>query len=201
MKRGTDMNLGEPIRVTQQVAQAFERLGIPYLVGGSLASSMHGIPRATQDVDMVADIELNQVASLVEALQDEFYIDDEMIRGAIRNQSSFNIIHLDTMFKVDVFVLKSDENSQQEMKRREQYQVSDDPQDQLYLATAEDVIIHKLRWYQMGGGISERQWHDVLGIIQIQGDRLDYAYLKQMAQHRGIGDLLEKILEEARKQN
>lgn len=201
MKRGTDMNLGEPIRVTQQVAQAFERLGIPYLVGGSLASSMHGIPRATQDVDMVADIELNQVASLVEALQAEFYIDDEMIQGAIRNQSSFNIIHLDTMFKVDVFVLKSDENSQQEMKRREQYQVSDDPQDQLYLATAEDVIIHKLRWYQMGGGISERQWHDVLGIIQIQGDRLDYAYLKQMAQHRGIGDLLEKILEEARKQN
>ncbi len=122
-----------------------------------------------------------------------------MIRQAIRNRSSFNIIHLSTMFKVDVFVLKPDPSSQQEMRRREQYQVSDNPQDQLYLATAEDVIIHKLYWYQMSGGASERQWNDVLGVIQVQSDRLDYVYLKQTAQQRGVSELLEQILKDAGK--
>ncbi|MDM8521317.1 hypothetical protein QUF64_14825 [Anaerolineales bacterium HSG6] len=191
------MNLGEPIEVTQQIAQTFERLTIPYLVGGSLASSLHGIPRATQDVDIVADIKLNQVASIVEALKDGFYIDADIIREAIRNCSSFNIIHLATMFKVDIFVLKPDHTSQQEMIRREQYQLSDNPLDQLYLATAEDVIVHKLYWYQMSGSTSERQWNDVLGVIQVQSDQLDYTYLKQTAQQRGVSELLEKILQDA----
>ncbi len=199
MKKDIDMNLGEPIEVTQQIARTFERLGILYLVGGSLASSLHGIPRATQDVDIVADIKLNQVVSFVEVLKAEFYIDADMIREAIRNRSSFNIIHLATMFKVDIFVLKPDHTSQQEMIRREQYQVSDNPQDQLYLATAEDVIIHKLYWYQMSGSTSERQWNDVLGVIQVQSDQLDYAYLKQTAQQRGVIELLEKILKVADK--
>ncbi len=199
MKKDIDMNLGEPIEVTQQIARTFERLGILYLVGGSLASSLHGIPRATQDVDIVADIKLNQVVSFVEVLKAEFYIDADMIREAIRNRSSFNIIHLATMFKVDIFVLKPDHTSQQEMIRREQYQVSDNPQDQLYLATAEDVIIHKLYWYQMSGSTSERQWNDVLGVIQVQSDQLDYAYLKQTAQQRGVIELLEEILKVADK--
>lgn len=192
------MNLGEPIEVTQRIAQTFEGLGIPYLVGGSLASSLHGIPRATQDVDIVADIKPNQVVSLVSALKTEFYIDADMIREAIRNRGSFNVIHLATMFKVDIFVLKPDQTSQQEMIRREQYQVSDNPQDQLYLATAEDVIIHKLYWYQMSGSSSERQWNDVLGVIQVQSDQLDYAYLKQTAQQRGVSKLLEKVLKDAK---
>jgi len=193
------MHLAEPVQVTQQIAQIFERLGIQYLVGGSLASSLHGIPRATQDVDIVADIKLNQVASFVDALKSDFYIDADMIQKAIRSHSSFNIIHLATMFKADVFILKPDNASQQEMMRREQYQVSDDSKSQLYLATAEDVIIHKLYWYQMSGSTSERQWNDVLGVIQVQSDQLDDVYLKQAAQQRGVGKLLEQILEDASK--
>lgn len=191
------MNLAEPVQVTRQVAKIFEELGIKYLIGGSLASSLHGIPRATQDVDIVADIESNHVESLVEALKAEFYVEADMIREAIGNASSFNVIHLATMFKVDVFVLKPDHISQQEMMRREAYQISDSAQEQLYVATAEDIILHKLYWYQLGGKISERQWNDALGVIQVQGDQLDYVYLRQMAQQRGVSKLLAQILEEA----
>lgn len=191
------MNLAEPVQITGQVAEVFESLGIRYLVGGSLASSLHGIPRATQDIDIVAEIEGNQVESLVEALKTEFYVDADMIREAVRNYDSFNIIHLATMFKVDVFVLKPDPGSQQEMRRREAYQISDDSRGQLYVATAEDIIIHKLYWYQLGGNISERQWHDALGVIQVQGDQLDYVYLKRVARQRGISKLLAQIMEEA----
>ena len=193
------MPLAEPVQITQRIAQTFDGLGIPYLVGGSLASSLHGIPRATQDVDIVADIKLNQVVSLVEALRADFYIDADMIREAIRNCSSFNIIHLATMFKADIFVLKADSISQQEMMRREQYQLSDDPKNQLYLATAEDVIIHKLYWYQMSGSSSDRHWNDVLGVIQVQSDQLDHVYLKQMAQQREVSELLEQVLKDAGK--
>ncbi len=197
MKKDIDMFLAEPVQVTQQVVQTFERLNIQYLVGGSLASSLHGVPRATQDVDIVADIELNQAGPVAEALQDDFYVDAGLIREAVSNYSSFNIIHLATMFKADVFVLKPDNISQQEMVRRELYQISDDPNEQLYLATAEDVIIHKLYWYQMGGCISERQWNDALGVIQVKRDALDYAYLKQAAQQRAVSELLEQILKDA----
>ena len=102
------MMLSEPIQITSRIAKEFERLGIRYLVGGSLASSLHGIPRATHDVDIVADIGENNIPELVKALEAEFYIDAEMIREAVRMQSMFNIIHQETMFKIDIFVLKSD---------------------------------------------------------------------------------------------
>lgn len=141
------MLLAEPIQITHRIVQELERLEIRYFIGGSLASSLHGIPRATNDVDIVAAIAYDHIPPLVKALETEFYIDAEMIREAIERQSSFNIIHLATMFKVDIFVWKSDIASLQEMKRRGQYQVSEIPQQTLFLASAEDVIVHKLYWY------------------------------------------------------
>jgi hypothetical protein len=194
------MILADPIQITQQIAQEFERLDIRYLVGGSLASSLHGIPRATHDVDMVAEITYEHIPKLVEALESEFYIDAEMIRGAIQHRSSFNVIHLATMFKVDIFILKPDVASQEEMTRREQYHVSETPEQTLFLASAEDVVVHKLYWYQLSGGISERQWSDVLGVLQVQQEQLDRAYLKRAAQQRGVSDLLEQALREANRE-
>ncbi len=154
------MLLAEPIQITHRIAQEFERLRIRYLVGGSLASSLHGIPRAPNDVDMVAEMTEAHIPLLVKALETEFYIDAEMIQDAIQHQSSFNVIHLTTMFKVDIFVLKTDVASQEEMTRRGQYQISDTPDQSLFLASAEDVIVHKLYWYQLSGSVSERQWTD-----------------------------------------
>ncbi|MBN1684756.1 MAG: hypothetical protein JW855_04925 [Gammaproteobacteria bacterium] len=191
------MLLAEPIQITHRIAQELERLEIRYFIGGSLASSLHGVPRATNDVDVVAAITFDHIPLLVKALETEFYIDAEMIRDAIKRQSSFNIIHLATMFKVDIFVWKSDIASQQEMKRRGQYQVSEIPQQTLFLASAEDVIVHKLYWYQLSGCVSERHWSDVLGVLKVQGDQLDYPYLKQAAQQRGVYSLLLQALKDA----
>ncbi|MCK4765274.1 MAG: hypothetical protein KAW12_23945 [Candidatus Aminicenantes bacterium] len=193
------MSLAEPIQVTQRVVQEFERLDIRYFVGGSLASSLHGIPRATQDVDIVAEIKTGHIPKLVDALEKEFYIDADMIKDAIQTRMSFNIIHLATMFKVDIFVLKNDMASQEEMERRKHYQISDAPDQMLFLASAEDIILHKLYWFQLGGGVSERQWNDVLGVIKIQSEILDVPYLESAAKKRGVDELLRKAFKDAEK--
>ena len=191
------MILAEPLRITQCVTKVLEQLNIPYLVGGSLASSLHGIPRATQDVDIVANLEFHHIPLLVNALEAEFYIDADMIQEAIQQRSSFNVIHLETMFKIDIFVFQVDLASQEEMARREQYQVSDNPPQTLFLASAEDIILHKLYWFQLGGGVSERQWNDVLGVLQVRRDAFDYEYLRRWAQYREVSQLLEQALREA----
>jgi len=190
------MLLTEPVQITQRLVREFEDLKIQYYVGGSLASSLHGIPRATQDVDIIADIAFQHIPKLVNALETEFYIDGDMIREAIQRRKSFNLIHYETMFKVDIFIPKLDTASQEEMERRQQFQVSDSPRNLLYLASAEDIILNKLQWFQMGGGVSERQWNDVLGVIQVQHQKLDHSYLERAAQQRGVAELLQKVFNE-----
>jgi hypothetical protein len=191
------MILAEPIQVTLLIANVFDRLQIPYLVGGSLASSLHGIPRATQDVDMVAGLKTQHVTPLVKALEAAFYIDSDMIHEAIQHGSSFNVIHLDTMFKIDIFVLQDDPASREEMKRRELYKVSEEFEPGLFLATAEDIILRKLYWFHLGGGGSERQWNDVLGVLQVQKEKLDYSYLQRLAHQMGISNLLKQAIKDA----
>ena len=191
------MTLANPILITGLVAEIFDKLNIPYMVGGSLASSVHGIPRATQDIDIVADIKPVQVDSLVKAFEGEFYIDADMVQDAIKYSSSFNIIYLETMFKVDIFVLKNDFASQNEMNRRQPYQAAEYSQIAFFVSSAEDIIIQKLNWFQLGGGISERQWNDILGVFQVQKETLDYSYLQKGAKIKGVGELLEQAIEEA----
>ena len=143
---------------------------------------------------MVADLKSIHKAPFIEALQTRFHIDESLVQRAIANRSCFNIIHLDTMFKVDIFVLKEDEASREEMARRELYRLSEEAGNELYLASAEDTIIQKLIWFQLGKEVSERQWNDALGVIRIQGERLDLAYLKKWSHRSGITDLLNKAL-------
>jgi hypothetical protein len=191
------MILAEPVRITRLIAEVFERLQIPYLVGGSLASSLHGVPRATQDVDMVADLKPHHIAPLIRALEATFYIDADTVQDAIQRRSSFNVIHLATMFKVDIFVLQHNKASQEEMARRERYELSEKPREELFVATAEDTILHKLHWFQLGGGVSERQWNDVLGVLRVQKGKLDVPYLQQTAKHMGVKDVLEQAFRDA----
>jgi hypothetical protein len=187
----------EPIAVTLLVIDALDALGVPYLIGGSLASAVHGVLRATMDTDLVADLRLEHAERLARALGRTFYVDAESIRDAVLHQSSFNVIHLETMFKVDVFVLKKQPFHRAQMERRVALVIATDPERTAYVATPEDTILAKLNWYRMGGGVSDRQWRDVLGVMKVQADRLDLAYLRQWAAQLNVLDLLERALTEA----
>lgn len=193
------MNLPEPFQITQRVVEVFERLQIPYLVGGSLASSLHGIPRTTQDADLVADIQPEQIEPIVKTLEEGFYVSENAIREAIDHHSSFNVIHLETMFKVDIFILGNDPASQEEMRRREKYQISEHPPQALFLASAEDTILHKLYWFRLGGGVSERQWNDVIGVLQVQAENLDFSYLHRRSADWGVEQLLTQAIDASRR--
>ncbi len=190
------MAISEPIEVTLAVTSVLERLGIEYVVGGSLATSLHGIPRATLDVDIVADLRMAHLDPFVAALKASFFVDADMVKDAIRRRSSFNILHLATMFKVDVFVTAADELLSIELSRKRRVRVLEEPQSDLFVASPEDMVLQKLMWYRDGGGVSDRQWGDVLGVIKTQGNRLDLAYLHLWAGRKGIGELLERALAE-----
>lgn len=133
--------LSEPIQVTLKVISVFDRLAIPYLIGGSLASAVYGIVRATMDADLVADIKPEQVSPLVAFLESEFYIDAQMIMDAIQYSTSFNLIHLETMFKVDVFILRQRPFDINQMQRRISLLVGDAPEEKAFFSTAEDIIL------------------------------------------------------------
>jgi hypothetical protein len=189
---------GEATRITLLVTQTLERLGIPYAVGGSLASSLHGVMRSTLDVDILADMKPEHIPPLVTALSKEFYADDEMMKDAIGHQSSFNMIHYETAFKVDIFIRKTRAFDQIQLERRGTSVIAADPEQSVYVVSPEDVILAKLEWYRMGGEVSDRQWRDILGVMKIRADELDLGYLRKWAGELKVSDLLERALKQAR---
>jgi len=192
------MTTPDIIDITFKVVKVFEKCGIAYQISGSLASSAFGIPRATMDVDIVADVKLKQVDAIVELLKEEFYVDTEMVNNAIKQGSCFNLIHLETMFKVDVFILKDRPFDQQAFLHKVKKIVSTDSSQQLFFASPEDIILNKLEWYKAGAEVSERQWADILGILKVQGKDLDMAYLKKWANELGLTELLNRAIDDAR---
>jgi hypothetical protein len=189
--------LPEQIAVVMRVADALEALDVPYALGGSFASALHGVMRATMDADMVADLRLEHAEPLAQALGSAFYAEPEMMRNAIRQHRSFNLIHLDTMFKVDVFIAQPRDFDRAQLARRQLYLLSEDPERHAYVASAEDIVLAKLEPYRRGGEVSDRQWRDVLGVLKVQGERLDRDYVHRMAVGLGVEDLLSSALEAA----
>jgi hypothetical protein len=184
----------EPVAVTLLVANALERLGAPYFIGGSLATAVHGVARATLDADIIADMKPGQVDHFVRDLGDAFYADAEVIRDAVHRQASFNVIHLKTMFKVDVFVRSRAPFDQAQFRRRMVTELAEEPGHSAYVASPEDNILAKLLWYQAGGEVSDRQWRDVVTVIGVYGERLDLSYLRQWAARLRIANLLERAI-------
>lgn len=179
------------------VISCFEKLGIAYYIAGSVASSAYGIARATMDVDLVANVEIGQVNRLVKALETDYYIDAEMIRDAIHRSASFNLIHLETMIKIDVFIVKNQPYDSKALTRRQPDTLDEESSRRFYLSSPEDVILSKLQWYHRGGEVSEQQWKDVLGVLKVQSDKLDLEYLKHWASKLNLSDLLNRSFNDA----
>ena len=191
------MKLLDTLLVVEPVVQAFERLGIPYYVGGSVTSSFHGIPRATADVDLVADIQRKHVSLLVNLLETAYYIDRDMILEAIQRRASFNLIHLETTLKIDIFILKSTLYDQEAFQRRRKGIMDEEQLLEFYLASPEDIILSKLDWFRMGGGVSDRQWKDVMGVLKVQKEHLDMDYLHHWAEELDLTDLFTQVCRDA----
>ena len=186
----------EAIDVTLLVTDELDALNVPYVVGGSMASIIHGMPRTTMDVDIVADLQPAHVQPFAAALQEEFYADEQVIRQAVQRRGSFNLIHLETMFKVDIFLTKARAFDQQQLARRIAAPVSEDGAKQLWVLSAEDIVLAKLDWFRKGGETSERQWRDILGVLKTQREALDIAYLQQWARKLDLTNLMERALQE-----
>jgi hypothetical protein len=189
------MSLAEPIAVTLDVVAVLDELGIPYLVGGSLASSVHGVPRSTNDLDLVVELPGRLVDELVARLRERFYIDRDMIVDALKRRASFNIVHLATMFKVDLFTSDRSELVQEEMRRRELVELGEPPK-RVWVCSAEDIVIQKLDWFRKGDRVSERQWNDLIGVLKVQRERLDLAYIRRWASTLGLSALTEEAIAE-----
>lgn len=189
----------EAFQVLLEVTQVLEDLDVPYVVGGSLASSLHGIPRSTQDADLVAALRTDHIQPFIGRVEGAFYISPERVEAAVRRRTSFNLIHLKTMIKVDLFVFSETPLARQEMARRQMMPIPGEPEAHLQIASPEDTILQKLLWYRKGGEVSERQWSDVLGVIKVQGRALELGYLKEWAERSGIEDLLAQAFKDSGK--
>lgn len=187
------MNDSEIALALQPLISLFNELGISYYICGSIASSAYGTSRATQDIDLVSDITELSVNILVDKLRSDYFIDGEMIREAIELKSSFNLIHLKTMMKLDVFILRNDLFHKMTNKRKiEDTLDKDENSIKIFLSSPEDVILSKLDWYVKGNKASEQQWRDIIGVIKVQKNNLDLQYLKQWATELKVDNLLSK---------
>ena|ERR1044071_4322923 len=190
-----------PLSVLSQVTAILDGEGIRYVLVGSFASSIHGMYRSTADIDILADIKAEQVHPLFEALRNSFYVDEQVVRDAVAQRRSFNIIHFDSVFKVDFFIPKSEEFALAQLDRRELRRVSPERNEAVYIASAEDTILAKLQWYRAGNETSNNQWNDVMGIIRISKQELDFGYLRLWAEKLGVTNLLEKAVGEAQEES
>jgi hypothetical protein len=187
----------DPIRVLLQVAELLDRIGTRYLLGGSLASSMLGEPRSTVDIDLAIVLRSADVPALVAGLGSEFDVDEGAMRNAVERRSSFNAIHQPTVLKVDFFVLGDAPFDRAQLEGRRLSPALEESGRRVFVSSPEDLILRKLDWYRRGGGVSDRQWRDVLGVLKVQGERLDLAHLRHWAALLAIADLLERALSES----
>jgi hypothetical protein len=182
----------------ERVVHALERLGVRYMVGGSVASSIYGIQRSTRDIDIVASVSEQHAAPLASDLSGEFYIDAEEVRDSLRRGRPFNLIHFATSYKFDIFPLIDDPYYQTQLQRSELKDIAfgEGVSVKSHVAAAEDTVLTKLVWYRHGGEQSDQQWNDLRGVRAVQGTRLDQAYLRTWAAHLRVEDLLDRLLSE-----
>lgn len=191
------MNKSEISFALEPLVELFKELNISYYICGSIASSSYGTSRATQDIDLVSDISEQLVNVLVDNLKSYYFIDGDMIKEAIKTESSFNLIHLKTMMKLDIFILRNDLFHKNTIQRKIEDTIDNDEKSiKIYLSSPEDVILSKLDWYVKGNEVSERQWLDIIGVIKVQKENLDIPYLKKWSLELKVNKLLNRAFTE-----
>lgn len=180
------------------VITALEQLGVAYRIGGSVASSAHGVPRSTVDVDVVAALRPEHVRPLCLLLESSYLAEAELLQLAIDTGTSCNFIHFASAYKIDLFVRGDRPFDLREFERGCRQRLCTAPDGREYdLATAEDIVLRKLQWYRTGGEVRETQWLDVLGVLRVQYGKLDLPYLQRWAAELQIDDLLQRAMDEA----
>ncbi len=191
------MSVTSVLAVVVQVIDILDGLSIPYHLGGSFASTIHGVPRQTGDVDIVVDLSPEAGRQLAASLAGDFYVDESVVADAVSQKTSFNAIHLTSGFKVDFFVAGDQQFDRVELQRSIREQIVVDPPRWAAVKSAEDIVLRKLQWFKEGGGVSDRQWKDLLGVLKAQEDRLDALYLDEWARRLGLSELLATARAEA----
>lgn len=191
------MNSNQIVQTLGPIVDALEQLSVPYHLGGSVASSLYGQPRSTQDVDLIADLPSSLVRPFVKLLENDYYVVEDAIRDAIRHRSSFNLISHLTFMKVDIFIPKLRAFDQDAFHHGVR-QRAIEPGGRLFpVGSPEVIVLNKLEWYEMGGRVSQRQWNDLIGVLKAQGPTLHLTYLAHWATVLQVTDLLEQALVEA----
>ncbi|MCZ2200425.1 hypothetical protein [Cylindrospermopsis raciborskii] len=196
LKYQGDLMIEDPIWLALELASILSSLDIMYYVGGSVASSLQGEVRLTQDLDLIANIENSQIQPLIRAMTDQFYISHTAVEEAVNRKTlSFNVIHLTTTEKADIFVMKDDEFSLSQMSRRVLH--LGDRNKSFYICTPEDTILQKLLWFRTYNSESQKQWRDILGVLKLQKELLDFDYLRKWGKKLNLTELLVQALRES----
>ncbi|AEH51732.1 hypothetical protein [Pseudothermotoga thermarum] len=182
--------------ILKEVLEKLERNNIEYMITGSLASNIHGVPRTTFDADIVISANFENLKKFIDEIKNSFYVDLDMVRDAFERKSIFNLIHYETGFKIDFIVKKQGAHFDMEFERRRAYTFAGR---KCFFASPEDTILSKLLWAKIGE--SEKQFRDALGVAKIQAENLDFEYLQKSAENLGIKDMLEKLIEQLRRAN
>jgi hypothetical protein len=180
----------------EAIAAVLDAIGCDWAIGGSLASAAYGEPRATNDIDVIAALDEKQAERFVRELGSGFYADASAAVAAVRQRASFNVIDQRSFLKVDVFVPAPGPMGRGQLDRRRRLPGLT-PLRAVPLLAPEDVVAQKLRWYSLGGEVSDRQWRDILAVLRFSGPKMDMAYVETVATAAGLGTLLEKARREA----
>lgn len=191
--------LPEPIQIALSVAARLEQLRVPYVAVGSLASSVHGEPRSTNDIDFVVDLPPAAVRGLIAALVDDYYVSPVAAAAAAAQPrgGTFNAIHLASAVKVDFFVAGTDAFDAERLASRERVRLGNATGAEIFVDTAEHTVVRKLEWYRRGGEVSDRQWRDVIGVLRAQRGRLNQESMTAWAARLGVSDLLDRATHQA----
>lgn len=180
----------EPFELLRVVVTEFERLGLPYLVTGSIATILYGEPRFTNDIDIVIELSPDKIQPLCRAFPaSEFYLSEDAVRQAFANRDQFNIIHPASGLKIDVIIPQESDFNRSRFARAQR--VSPSSEYSAMFASREDVIIKKMEFYREGG--AEKHLRDITGVLKVSGQRVDRDYVHDWAARLGLLDIWRAV--------